>query len=171
MSERVSNSFRPHVQSLNLDSPFEPAKLPQLLRPGHGDGFELPRLPPIDINPPFQEDVKIERFSLCNSLVAVHVECSDRDQDILVKIHADGSSTMYVNGQKKADFTKEETERLTIRTGGGNDKVTFEDDRAFQDQHIPVVEKNGPGQARVILQYPGLAPMENPPLRQGEKSI
>lgn len=121
-------------------------------------------------SPESDDDITVERWGLCGDVMGVSVDTGAGDDDIKLRINADGSSDLWVNGEYKGHFTDEETSVLTIQTGEGGDHVTIEDNRAFQDDRLPTVYNNGSqGTDQVDVCYPGYAPATFP-LAPGQRS-
>lgn len=138
-----------------------------------GGPFGGPFDPPIERSPDApktDDDITVEEWGLCGDVMGVSVDAGDGDDDIRLVVNRDGTSDLWVNGEHKGQFTKEQTEKLTIRTGEGSDKVTIEDNRSFQDDRLPTVENNGKqGTDSVEVRYPGYEAAKFP-LEPGQRS-
>lgn len=149
-----------------LPSSQLPADLrdPPLLGPLDGPGDTLAPRPHTD------EDITVEEWGLCGDVMGVSVDTGDGDDQIRLRLNADGTSDLWVNGQYKGQFTEEQTDKLTIHTGEGADTVVIEDNRSFQDLPLPTIDNNGTqGTDSVEVKYPGYASAQFQ-LRPGERS-
>lgn len=143
--------------------------------PGGPGGPETPgpsgaEVDPNSPGPRTDNDITVQRWGIGDQVLSMQVDTGDGDDDIQLTIYSDGTSALWVNGDFKGRMTKEETAALTINTGEGNDRVTIQDQRSFQDDRLPSVNNNGTqGTDHVEVHYPGYPPAAFP-LPPGERS-